>query len=55
VSSTRADFHRIGDRLAREIPGARHAVIPGAGHLTALERPDETSRLVREFLQERRI
>lgn len=51
----KADFHRIGDRLAREIPDARHAVIPGAGHLTALERPDETSRLVREFLQERRI
>ena len=51
----KSDFHRIGDRLAREIPGARHAVIPGAGHLPALERPAETSRLIREFLQEQRI
>jgi 3-oxoadipate enol-lactonase len=49
------DFHRISERLAREIPGARHAVVEGAGHLPALERPDETSRLVREFLHEQRI
>ena len=49
------DFHRIGERLAGEIPGARHAVVEGAGHLPALERPAETSRLIREFLQGRRI
>jgi 3-oxoadipate enol-lactonase len=51
----KADFHRIGDRLAREIAGARQTVIPGAGHLPALERPEETSRLIREFLHEQRI
>ena len=49
------DFHRISERLASEIAGARHAVVAGSGHLPALERPDETSRLIREFLQEQRI
>jgi 3-oxoadipate enol-lactonase len=49
------DFQAISGRLAREIPDARHAVIEGAGHLSALERPAETSRLIREFLQEQRI
>jgi 3-oxoadipate enol-lactonase len=49
------DFHRIADRLGAAIPGARRAVIDGAGHLPALERPAETSRLIREFLQEQRI
>jgi 3-oxoadipate enol-lactonase len=49
------DFHRIAERIAREVPGAEGAEIPGAGHLTALERPAETSRLIREFLQEQRI
>ena len=51
----KADFQAIGDRLAREIPGARRETIAGAGHLPALERPDETSRLVREFLLQERI
>ena len=46
------DFHAIAERLAREIAGARSsAVIEGAGHLPSLERPEETARLVREFLQ----
>jgi 3-oxoadipate enol-lactonase len=49
------DFHAIAERLAREIPGAERAEIPGAGHLPALEQPGETSRLIREFLQEHRI
>ena len=49
------DFHRISERLAREIPDARRVVVEGAGHLPSLERPDQTSRLIREFLQEQRI
>ena len=49
------DFHRVADRLAGEIAGARRVVIEGAGHLPALERSAETSRLIREFLQEQRI
>jgi 3-oxoadipate enol-lactonase len=44
------DFHRIAERLVREITNAEHAVIAGAGHLPALERPEETAGLVREFL-----
>ncbi len=44
------DFHAIAERLAREIPGAAHVVIEGAGHLPALERPRQTARVVREFL-----
>jgi 3-oxoadipate enol-lactonase len=45
------DFHEIAARLAREIPGATSAVIEGAGHLPSLERPEQTARLVRDFLR----
>jgi 3-oxoadipate enol-lactonase len=45
------DFHAVADRLATGIAGAERATIEGAGHLPALERPDETARLVREFLR----
>jgi pimeloyl-ACP methyl ester carboxylesterase len=45
------DFHAIANRLAAGIAGAERATIAGAGHLASLERPDETARLVREFLQ----
>jgi 3-oxoadipate enol-lactonase len=44
------DFHRIAERLAREIPDSRFAMIEGAGHLPSLERPGATAGLVREFL-----
>ena len=36
--------------LATEIPDARLAVIGGAGHMTALEEPEEWAALVIEFL-----
>jgi 3-oxoadipate enol-lactonase len=49
----KADFHRIAERLAREIPDAESAVIEGAGHLPALERPEATARIVRGFLDSR--
>jgi 3-oxoadipate enol-lactonase len=44
------EFHAIAERLASEIDGAESARIEGAGHLPSLERPDETARLVRDFL-----
>jgi 3-oxoadipate enol-lactonase len=44
------DFHAFADRLADGIAGAQRVTIPEAGHLPALERPDETARLVRDFL-----
>jgi len=36
--------------LARIVPGARYQEIPGAGHLSNLERPDEFNRIVEEFI-----
>ena len=33
------DIHKIGDKLAAEIPGAERATIAGSGHLPSLERP----------------
>ena len=38
------------DLLASEIPNARLVVIPGAGHLFFVERPDETLAELRAFL-----
>lgn len=37
-------------QLADAIPGARLGVVPGAGHLTPLERPQEFVALLRDFL-----
>ena len=41
------------ETLARGLPDAELAVVPGAGHLTALERPDEFADAVRGFLARR--
>jgi 3-oxoadipate enol-lactonase len=46
-----ADFARIADRIAAEVPGAERAEIADAGHLIALERPDETAALLRPWLE----
>ena len=45
------DLLEIADVLAASIPGARKAVIEGAGHLPSLERPDELNRLLLDFLR----
>jgi pimeloyl-ACP methyl ester carboxylesterase len=45
------DFFRVLARhLAAEIPHARHLVLGWAGHLPSLERPGETSALIREAI-----
>lgn len=36
--------------IAAGIPGSRHAVIPGSGHLTTLEQPDLMTRALVEWL-----
>ena len=46
------DFHAIADRLSAGL-GAEKVVIGGAGHLPSLERPEETARVVRDFLLQR--
>jgi pimeloyl-ACP methyl ester carboxylesterase len=38
-------------QIAERIPGAELHVIPGCGHITFSEKPDETAKLVRDFLQ----
>lgn len=39
-------------RMAAAIPGARLALLEGAGHLFHVERPEETDRIVLAFLRE---
>jgi len=38
-------------KMAEQIPGARLAVVPGAGHLSSLEQPEAVTRALREFLE----
>jgi 3-oxoadipate enol-lactonase len=45
------DFGLIADHLAAAIAGAERAVIKDAGHLIALERPDETAELLQPWLE----
>jgi 3-oxoadipate enol-lactonase len=40
----------MSEAIANRIPGARLAVIPGAAHLSAVEKPAEFNALVRDFL-----
>ena len=42
------------DELARAIPGARHVVIPEAGHQPQVENPEPWTRALREHLEHAR-
>ncbi|MFD3699962.1 alpha/beta fold hydrolase [Streptomyces sp. NPDC058646] len=44
------DFRRIAAELPGLVPGARHQELPWAGHLPSLERPDEVTGLLLDFL-----
>jgi 3-oxoadipate enol-lactonase len=46
-----ADFARMADRVAAEVPGAERASIDDAGHLIALERPDAVAELLLPWLE----
>jgi 3-oxoadipate enol-lactonase len=46
-----ADFARIADRIAAEVPGAQRAEVADAGHLIPLDRPDATAELLLPFLE----
>jgi 3-oxoadipate enol-lactonase len=45
------DFHEVAERLAREIPDTESVVIPEAGHLPSLERPEATASVICRFLK----
>jgi pimeloyl-ACP methyl ester carboxylesterase len=40
---------KVGRRLARSLPNAELAIIPDAGHLPQVEKPDEFARTVLDF------
>ncbi|HEY8584608.1 MAG TPA: alpha/beta fold hydrolase [Capillimicrobium sp.] len=47
VGERDAKFRAIGERLARELPRARHVVVPGAGHAVAQEAPAAVAAALR--------
>ncbi len=44
-----------GERVAARVPGSRHLVIPGVGHLAHEERPAELADLILELARERGV
>jgi pimeloyl-ACP methyl ester carboxylesterase len=46
----KGDFKAIAHHLADEIDGAELVVVPGAGHLVGVDRPDELNALLLDFL-----
>ncbi|WP_111720449.1 alpha/beta fold hydrolase [Homoserinimonas sp. OAct 916] len=44
-------FHTVADHLAAELPDATRIELTWAGHLPNLERPAETSRLIRDWMR----
>jgi len=51
-SEDRASPPDVARQMADAIPGARLAVIPGAGHLAPLEQPLATTRAFEDFLEQ---
>lgn len=49
-----ADFRESAERLARELPDARHELVAGAGHLVPLETPEAFRTLVLGHLEAQR-
>jgi pimeloyl-ACP methyl ester carboxylesterase len=45
------DIQRLVDRVVAEVPGARKAVIPGAGHIVNMEQPVEFNRALLQILK----
>lgn len=45
-------FRAVANHLAGHVPGAKHVQLGWAGHLPSLERPDEVTALVADFLAE---
>jgi pimeloyl-ACP methyl ester carboxylesterase len=47
------DFRGIAETIGRRVPGARHVVIPAAGHMANMERPDAVNDVISAFLGRR--
>jgi pimeloyl-ACP methyl ester carboxylesterase len=41
---------KYGDYLCKQIPGAQHNIIKDGGHYMALEKPEEFTELIDDFL-----
>ncbi len=52
VGENDAMFYGPGEQMANEIPNARHVVLPGIGHMTAIEAPEATAGNILEFLRD---
>ena len=46
------DIRTIVDSIARQAPHARELVVPGAGHMLNMERPELILQAIRDFLRE---
>lgn len=44
-------FLKPSEIMAREIPDVRHVIIPGIGHMTAIEAPEQTAKEILDFLE----
>jgi pimeloyl-ACP methyl ester carboxylesterase len=50
VGSEDGPSRRASDALAEALPQARLVVVPGAGHVVNLQKPDEVSAAMHEFV-----
>jgi pimeloyl-ACP methyl ester carboxylesterase len=53
LSGVLPDIQKIVQTREADIPGIKKVVIPGAGHLANMEKPEEFNRVVLEFLSGR--
>ncbi|WP_414820406.1 alpha/beta fold hydrolase, partial [Variovorax sp. Root411] len=44
------DVHAMTEILAKEVRGARKVVLPGVGHMSNMEAPEEVNVLLLKFL-----
>lgn len=42
---------KLGQQIAETIPGAEHVLLPRTGHISTVEEPEVTTKLIRSFLE----
>jgi pimeloyl-ACP methyl ester carboxylesterase len=50
VGELDADYLRAAEVMAARIPGAKHVLVPGAGHVVNVEEAEAFNRVLLEFL-----